>query len=381
MLVNRLLLAASVATALLVLPDTSDNKDGIFRTLPVDTKTYDVPTNALTQSLELPCRKCRGHGSHLKLDFRVEDSTRLVLNGFELYPNADPWQGDLIASVVREDGESVDRRLGYGLAIRPMGIDEDQKLELIGLELLIIEVGDRFIDNVPPVSVKLIKSLSGEILIGSIDLIEYSIADTDDSCSSAWCRVSGVLGHYWNGLKSKFKGTSCKGMQSHHKVHKGHKGHQKDHHKGHRHGKHKSGHENKVKHHGDKTHHHGHYGHHGYKHHHHGHSWSVVKHVVSYIFLPIIIGMTAGVAVAVYVSFLSIACTAIVELTRCRITMFIGTLIMRFIRLIRGERRELPLYVDRKMDIIEFLATDEEKASLAQNQEAPPQYEDEPARH
>ncbi|KAH6894098.1 hypothetical protein B0T10DRAFT_479516 [Thelonectria olida] len=356
MLFRQLLLAAS-ATAFLVVPETSDSQDGIFRILPVDVETYDIPANALTQSLEVPCRQCRGSDTHLKLDFTVEDSKRLVLNGFELYPNADPWQGDLTAAVIKGNGKSRDRTLGYGLAIRPEGMDEDQKLEVIGLELLIIEVGDRFIDGVPPVAIKLIKALNGDILIGSISLNGINPNDSEGQCNTLWCRVSGLFEGAWTGVKGKFKGMGCHGKNAH--------GHG---HKGHHHGQDKSEHQQGSKHHGDKTHdHHGKFGH--KHHHHHEKAWSVVKHVASYIFLPVIMGMTAGVGVAV-------------------IAMFIGTLIARLIRMVRCGREYLPVYFDyfdddEEISVEEFLAA--EKAvgdNLAAHLEAnnlPPKYEDEPA--
>ena len=91
-------------------------------------------------------------------------------------------------------------------------------------------------------------------------------------------------------------------------------------------------------------------------------------------------GMTAGVGVAVYVSTYPFP-YPFPMLTKSSLTMFIGTLFVRFIRMIRGEPREAPEYVDRKMDIVEFIAADEEKAGLMEHQEAPPQYEDEPSRN
>ncbi|KAH7157475.1 hypothetical protein B0J13DRAFT_541882 [Dactylonectria estremocensis] len=345
MLFTQLLFAASAA-AMLVVPDTADTEDGIFRTLPHDVASYDVPSTAFTHSIEVPCQQCRGRDTHLQMDFTIEDKTRLMLNGFELYPNADPWQGDLSAAVVKGNGHSKDRRLGYGLSVRPEGMDEEQQLEIIAIGLLVIEVGDRFIEGVPLVQVKLVKAANGEILIGSISMAgSEGHVDTLAQCSSLWCTVPTMFDGVWESLKSTFKSKGCGGMRGH-----GH-GH-KSHHNGHG----NTGEETDSIQVGEK---HGHHGEHK-SHHHHHHSWSVVKHITSYIFLPVLMGITAGVGVAM-------------------LAMFLGTLAMRVMRLIKGERQEAPLYADceRKIDIIEFLSVDEEKAGLIMHQEAAPEYESE----
>ncbi|KAH7175486.1 hypothetical protein EDB81DRAFT_770047 [Dactylonectria macrodidyma] len=348
MLFTQLLFAASAA-AMLVVPDTADADDGIFRTLPHDVTSYDVPPTAFTQSIEVPCSQCRGRDTHLKMDFTVEEKTHLMLNGFELYPNADPWQGDLSAAVVRGNGRSKDRRLGYGLSVRPEGMDEEQQMEIIAVGLLVIEVGDRFVEGVPLVQVKLIKAPNGEILIGSIDMAGFEgLVDVPEQCSSLWCSVHAMIEGAWKSVKSTFKSKGCGGMRGHGHGH-GH-GH-KSHHNGHG----NAGEEADSVQVGEK---HGHHGEH--KSHHHHHSWSIVKHITSYVFLPVLIGITAGVGVAM-------------------LAMFLGTLAMRVMRLIRGERQEAPMYTDceRKIDIIEFLSVDEEKAGLIMHQEDALEYESE----
>lgn len=360
MLFTQLLLAASAA-AMLIVPETSDSDDGIFRTLPHDVNSYDIPAAAFTQSIEVPCPQCRGHDTHLKMDFTVEDKTRLLLNGFELYPNADPWQGDLSAAVIKGNGKSKDRRLGYGLSVRPEGMDEDQQLEVIAVELLVIEVGDRFVEGVPLVKVKLVKSTAGEILIGSLTLSGSETLAVPNQCSSMLCRVESMMDDVWKSVKSNFKGKGCGAMRSH-----GHKGN----HHGHGKTEEKTG----FVHAGHKSH-----GHHGGRHksHHHDHSWSMLKHITSYIFLPVLMGITAGVGVAMYV-FLTRSSRSIM-LMKSSLAMFLGTLAIRFIRLVRGERHETPMYVDcgHKIDVVEFISTDEEKAGLMVHQEAAPEYESE----
>ncbi|KAK7420674.1 hypothetical protein QQX98_002669 [Neonectria punicea] len=342
MLFRQLLLAASAA-AILIVPETEDNDDGIFRTLPIDVESYDIPATAFTQTVDLPCSQCRGHDTHLKMDFTVEDDTRLMLNGFELYPNADPWQGDLSAAVVKGNGKSKHRRLGYGLAVRPEGMDEGQHLEVIAVELLVIEVGDRFVEGVPLIKVKLVKAPKGDILIGSIDVVESQRDNAGAMCTSLWCRVPTMIDDAWQRVKGSFKSKGCGGMRHGHKAQHDQDSSEEET------GFTQEGH----KEHGDSEH----------KSHHH-HSLNVLKHITSYIFLPVLMGITAGVGVAI-------------------LAMFLGTLAIRVMKLIRGERQEVALVVpcDHKMDIIEFITADEEKAGLMTHQDAAPEYKDDESRN
>ncbi|KAM5346725.1 hypothetical protein ACJ41O_009730 [Fusarium nematophilum] len=336
MLFKPLALAATAA-AILIVPETSEADDGIFRTLPIDVGTFEVPATAFEQVIDVPCLQCRGRDSHLELNFAIEDR-RLMLNGFELYPHADPWNGDLSAAVIKGNGKSTVRRLGYGLAIRPEGMDEDQHLEVVGVEVRIIEVGDRFVDGVPPVKVKLIKAPVGEIIIGSID-VEGSgeKGHSGNGCDSMWCRAKDLVHDTLKGLKGGFKG--CPGMKGH--------GHKNNHSHGHgkaenKQGGHPHGHHNQLV--QDKP----------------DHSWgSMLKHITAYIIIPVLMGVTAGVGVAL-------------------LAMFIGTLAVRLVRLFRGERREPALGAAHKAAIVEILVEDE-KSGLMADEEVPPQYEqDEP---
>ncbi|KPM38774.1 hypothetical protein AK830_g7778 [Neonectria ditissima] len=359
MLFRQLLLAASAA-AILIVPETSDNDDGIFRALPVDVESFEIPVTAFAQTIDLPCSQCRGHDTHLKMEFTVEDETRLMLNGFELYPNADPWQGDLSAAVVKGSGKSRDRRLGYGLAVRPEGMDEGQHLEVIAVELLVLEVGDRFVEGIPLVKVKLVKAPKGDILIGSIDVVASQSNDDAAQCTSMWCRVPSMIDHAWKSVKGSFKSKGCGGMRHGHKA---------------QHDQDRTEEETGFTQEGHK---HGHSEHKSHRH----HSLNVLKHITSYIFLPVLMGITAGVGVAMYVISISHPSFTLM-LTKPSLAMFLGTLAIRVMRLIRGERQEAPAFSsgNRKMDIVEFIAADEEKAGLMAHQDDTPEYQDEETRN
>jgi len=113
-------LAVSTANAfLLPFPEPSEND--MVNTLPVPIETdFKIPTIANTQKLELSCPGCpvrvRHHKnkpdsiriktdipSHLNLEFSIfhgPDHDRLIVNGFELYPDSDPIHNTLRATLV-----------------------------------------------------------------------------------------------------------------------------------------------------------------------------------------------------------------------------------------------------------------------------------------
>ncbi|KAJ4208146.1 hypothetical protein NW759_013771 [Fusarium solani] len=346
MLLLKPLALAATAAAILIVPDTSEADDGIFRTLPIDVDTFEVPATAFGQSITIPCTRCRDRNAQLELNFGIEEH-RLVLNGFELYPHADPWNGDLSAPVTKSNGKSAVRRLGYGLAIRPEGMDDDQHLEVIGVEIRIIEVGDRFVDGVPPVKVKLIKAPVGEIIIGSIEVEGSSHNGLGDDCSM-WCRAKGLLHETLKSIKGsikgKGKGKGCHGMKSH-----GMKGHGHKNNHGHGNSENKNagtphqGHAQLVPERVD-------------------YSWAnMLKHITAYIIIPVLMGVTAGVGVALF-------------------AMFLCTLTVRLVRYFKGERPEPALGADYKAAIVEIIAEDE-KSGLIVNEEVSPQYEQPEARN
>ena len=341
---------AATAAAILIVPETSDNDDGIFRALPIDNSNFNIPATAFDQAIDIPCLQCRGRDTHLKLDFGIQDRS-LVLNGFELYPHADPWNGDLSAAVIKGNGKSDMRRLGYGLAIRPEGVDKDQHLEIVNVEVRIIEVGDRFVDGVPPVTVKLIKSPVGDIMIGNIEVNGAGKKSPEDC--DMWCRAKGMVHDTWRDVKGKFKG--CHGMKPHHSHEHGHKSN---------HGPGKA--ENKPT--------------DNFKH---GPLMDkkpaqsfgeVLGHVTAYIIIPVLLGVAAGVGVALYVIF---SCPRFHMLTRFSFAMCLFSMVHRLVCLFRGESAEPiepALGASHKAPIAEMLV-EEEKSCLIVDEEALPQYE------
>ena len=266
MLWKQLTLAATAA-AFLIVPETTEAEEDIYKALPIDAYIADIPATAMGQSIDVPCNKCKGKDTHLSMDFAVEYGSKLTLNGYELYPSADPWHGDLTATVVKGNGKKKEQLLGYSLAVGPQAFDEQQHLEIINVGLHIIEVGGRFIEGIPTVTVKLIKAPTGEILIGDV-----SMQDAEQTeCVDAWCRIKSGWDKAWKGLSK-----GC-GRHKHH---------------GHSHG-HGPSEENikidgKRPPHGRPT------------HPHHEHNWGqLLKNIAVSILLPVLTGITAGVGVAV----------------------------------------------------------------------------------
>lgn len=267
MLLLKQLALAATAASFLVVPETTQTDEEAFRALPIDaySATSDIPVHALSQSLDVPCANCKGKDARLSMDFAVEDGTRLLLNGYELYPSADPWHGDLTAEVVKGNGKTKNQMLGYSLAVGPQAYDDNQALEVINVSLHVIEVGGRFIEGIPTINVKLIKAHTGEVLIGAVDMVSAEQAE----CTDVWCRVKEGWESAWKGIKAA---GGCRK------------------HKGHGHGHH----DGKMMIDGGRP--HGRPAHPGQEHHHWG---KLMKNLAFSILLPVLTGITAGVGVAV----------------------------------------------------------------------------------
>ncbi|EHK44397.1 uncharacterized protein TrAtP1_008939 [Trichoderma atroviride] len=329
MLFKQLALAAA-ATAFAIVPEISEPDENIFKALPVEPETFQLPAEAFGQSLDVPCRQCRGRDTHLKLDFAVEDGSRLMVNGFELYPHADPWRGDLTADVVRASGSATERTLGYSLSVLPRAKDEEQQLELVDVKLRVIEVGHRFVDDIPVVKVGLIKAVTGDIVISDMQLM----AAPEMPCTTMWCRAKQAV--------KGFGGCHRKGP----------------------HGPEEANHPPPPPHH--KPH------HHGRPHHHEPEDWNtqrdwrrLVRNVASHIVLPVLMGITAGVGVAF-------------------LAMFLCSVVYRISMFVRGGAQRRSWCPHHRRNSTQFPSAEEEKRGLLEDEEAQdstpaPAYQAEPA--
>lgn len=280
MYLHQLFMAASAA-AFLVVPETIEPDEGVFSALPFDAYAADIPSHALAQTLDVPCHGCKEPHAHINMELAVEDGTRLTLNGFELYPSADPWRGDLTATVAVGE-QYQDQLLGYALAVEPVAYDQAQSLEVIKVSMRIIEVGYQFIDDIPTIDVTLIKAPTNEILVGDVRIGEPS----RPACGNMLCQLKQGLDKAWKGLKT--------GCTKHHGQHGQHGEHGKPH--------------AEVD---GETPRPGHHAHHA-----HGHNWlGLLRTIVVNIALPVLTGITVGVGFAVLIMAF---CSLIALLARVR---------------------------------------------------------------
>lgn len=331
MLLRPLIAAAglsAVANAFLVVPDTNSHEVEAFEAIPVESVAL-----AQAQIVNLECAGCpdvfknkkhhgkpksnnkhhnKQHSSHLELNFSVQDSNRLMVNGFELYPNSDPFTNVLVAPQVADknhgkhhnkhhkDSEekkdntkalkshhkvrpeqfkskAVEQQLGFSLQIHPVDETSDHGVDLLEIDLQIIEVGLVFVDGLPKVRVHLIKAPApgNELVIAKVEQIASDnnapISPADGSqCTTLLCKWRAFVAAQIERMKMH----GCAGVLGGHGKH-GHGDAAQSHH-----------------HHGQKP---GHMVHHDKQ-----HGWALLfRKLTSHIILPILVGIVAGVSVSI----------------------------------------------------------------------------------
>lgn len=195
MLFRQLALAAT-AVAFFVVPEISEHDENIFKALPIEAEPFQLPQSALRQSISVPCQSCEDSNAELLFNFAIDDGKRLVLNDFEIYPDPDPWSGDLQATV-RGTGQKNSKTLGYSIAVMPLVKSAEDHMEGITVDVRVIEVDNVFIDNIPLVRVQLIKAPTNEILIGSL-----SLQSDDEACSTMFCRAKDAFKEIIDSIKA-----------------------------------------------------------------------------------------------------------------------------------------------------------------------------------
>lgn len=258
MLLRPLLAAAGLtatAQAFLLPPEISSHDIDILESIP-----FESVTVAQAQTVDLDCPGCprvfnqKHHGkgkhneqpsSHLQLDFSIDQADggdRLMLNGFELYPNLDPFSSQFVAPQVadrpkhhkdhKDQGEEdntksllshhkfrpgegngvIEQTIGFVIHFHPLENTADDELDLIVIDLHIIEVGLTFVDGLPNVRVSLIKLPGDELLLAKIEQIETESVSTpmedDKECTNMLCKWKAVVAEKFN----KMKPHGCHGM-------------------------------------------------------------------------------------------------------------------------------------------------------------------------
>jgi len=296
------LVAAS--NALLLPPDLPLSDSDSITTLPVPTEVdADAVISQIpeTRTLALKCPGCMRRGrnpkhqkiipSHLKLDFAIESREgveRLTVNRYELYPNPDPVANTLGAPVLPDladrhmgipprfkGGPNRPQRiqpLGFGMQTQAVTTDDDDDLNLINIEIQIIEVGNVFIEDIPNVQVKLIKTPSGKLAIGAIDTIDArpvgSEGKMQKTCSTMLCKWKTM---FFEKLAHIFTFKGCGGSKAGSQPYPHHNG---EHHAGHRE-------QGPHSHHMDEKHPMG----------------TIMMAFISHVILPVLVGIVAGISV------------------------------------------------------------------------------------
>ncbi|RYP48534.1 hypothetical protein DL768_005613 [Monosporascus sp. mg162] len=370
------LTVAANTNALLLPPDVS--VDDITTTLPVPTEVdFDVnlPEIARAQNLKLNCPGCpvrvfhhwkaqEGNAkistdipSHLELDFSIEPSNdvdRLMLNGYELYPKSDPFKNTLTAALLPDFGDKKMKRphhfkgprpnrvqnLGFGLQTRVLpSADNDDALELVVVDLQIIEVGNAFVDGIPNVEIKLVKTPSGKLMIADLaptasETVPETPTPAQEECTTIFCKWLAMAKQQWGRFRS---GKHCGGRPVHASQESGHSATHHPHHPGHAHH------------------------HHEFK-----HSWKhLLKNIATQILLPVAIGIMAGVTASV-------------------LGMMVGTFVVyvwrTFIRRPSSTRRRHRGHGHSSKAAVNEAVVEEEKSGLMAHQEesdVPPAYVEE----
>ena len=333
---------AATANAFMIVPEISTADSDIVEALPF----VEAQTIGQSQTLKLDCPGCPvkirhhdGHraskmdvANHLELTFSIDTAGEvdsLLVNDFQLYPTSASWYKTLRAPQVLDitsmatkhpqKGQPAMPQLGYTLGIRPVPTEaDDQHLSLVEVDLQIIEVGYSFNDAIPAVSLKLIETPSGKLMIASIDVVKPEeetskpAGAAEEECQNVFCS--------WR--QSIVKGFKSMAPQ----CHKGH---------GHAHAQHRKP---------------GHYKH--------RHTWGrLLQNITWSIVLPVLIGLVAGVSVAL-------------------IGMMMGTLVVFIWRLVfrrqtpwvRRQCRRRGGHACHKADE-DGAALAAEKASLMENQD------------
>ncbi|KAI5867628.1 hypothetical protein GGS23DRAFT_592926 [Durotheca rogersii] len=372
-------LAASTTNALLLPPEIAGSDNDIVTTLPVPIEAdVGIHKVAEARSLKLECPGCPlripHHGkimvttdvpSHLELDFSIEPSEgadRLMLNGFELYPKAGLFRNSLTAVVRPEFGHKQSKRphikgrprpltvqpLGFGVQTSHIAKNAEDSLELIMIELDIIEVGDVFVNGIPSVHIKLVKTSTGQLMIGSLEAVspkttQSNPMDKQEECATLLCRWAAVFRQKLASLRLH---KGCGGRPSHSQ--------------GPSHGKENNPHQSHHAHGKEDGSHQSHHDHHE-EHERHRKNWGLLfKNIASHIVLPVAIGILAGVAASI-------------------VGMVAGTFIVYLWRLVArptGSRRHHRHGHHHKASRHEAATTDEKSGLIAPEEvvDAPPAY-------
>ena len=171
--------------------------------------------------------------NHLEMTFSIDaapEGDRLLANGFELYPNPDPFSSSLSAAQILEltdmairagmKAPANERSLGSRLQVYPLAKDQDsQFIEVIGVDLQIIEVGETFVDGVPLVKVLLGKK-GDDLAIMDVKTFDSTASvDPAAECTTFICKVRAFIAKKLATLRRPCPGKIANKFHGHHGHH------------------------------------------------------------------------------------------------------------------------------------------------------------------
>jgi len=236
----------AVSAAFLLPPTISSADTDIIKALP-----FDAAAQLDGQVLNLKCLGCpvatadtsgntvwlQDIESELQLSFSIigNDIDILSLNGIQIFPPRDMSIEPLTAPQITSDGQK-DLRLGYELSIKPVVKSDNDQLELISIHLQVVEIADQFVNGLDSVELKLLKTPSGKLMIGSLDIAPttnpiINPSDNGKECTTLICKWRAIVSDKLSHLKPT-KGCGSKNRPNHsagrpHKQHHPHHPHHK----------------------------------------------------------------------------------------------------------------------------------------------------------
>lgn len=237
MLVKSALTAALAATAhsFVIVPDLTpaDNAFGNAAPLDPSENIRAVSINCPGCPVSIPAfggakaAIATDAPNHLEMTFSIDSSPagdRLLVNGFELYPNPDPFTSPLSAPQVLEISDMAmrgakksnanDQKLGYRLQVYPLAKDgeESQFIEVIGVDLQVIEVGDAFVDGIPLVKVLLGKKGDDLAIMEANTFESTASVDPAAECTTWLCRFRAAVAKKLSTFKKPCPGKIAHGF-------------------------------------------------------------------------------------------------------------------------------------------------------------------------
>jgi hypothetical protein len=279
-----------VATnAMFVVPEGSTNENDLANLLP-----FDTLTGSQSWSVEIVCPSCpfrdpttgvaSSDPNHLALEFTIDSNNsadRLLLNGFELFPNPPRGEVPKAAQVLdSSDSDSVMRKLGFSSTMSRVAIDDDGSTELVEFKFQVIALGrdmmrPDYVDQVPVVEMRLVKQAEGGLVLASLETKEVPVSGLTShwapsahstQCQTSMCRLQELISQRLGAIKSGIR-KHCSGDQSQVNIESPSQGHGYGHRR-----------------HGDRKHRSGR---------------QLLRYIASHILLPIAIGVVAGVSASI----------------------------------------------------------------------------------